>query len=125
VLQYFGKVTSSSSLHEREPLRTATWAPVKGTKWRLERVRNDLDRRLQRLDPLLTIPGVSAFARMAEQIPSASSLTEGEPSGRRVFRKKLVAVCRCEWKGLFGSRTPTTLRSHLEIGFETLPLRLP
>jgi len=42
-----------------------------------------------------------------------------------VFRRKLVAVWRCEWKGFFGSRIPTTLRSHLEIGFDTLPLRLP
>ena len=37
-------------------------------KWRLKRVGDDLDRRFQGLDPLLSITGVGILFRMAEQI---------------------------------------------------------
>jgi hypothetical protein len=46
----------------------------------------DLDRRFQRLDPLLAIPGVNVLSRLAEQITSTISFAAGELSGRTLLR---------------------------------------
>jgi hypothetical protein len=43
-------------------------ATFNGTKWRLKRIGDDFDCRLQGLDPLLAIAGVGILFRMAEQI---------------------------------------------------------
>jgi hypothetical protein len=63
-------------------------------KWRLKRVGDDLDRRFQGLDPLLSITGVGILFRMAEQISFHILFDGGRAIRQAGVPHEEVAVCR-------------------------------
>ena len=68
-LQYSGRTSHCHPLRETAKGYKLHCDTFSGTKWRSKRVMDDLDRRFQRLDPLLAIPGVNVLSCVAEQVP--------------------------------------------------------
>jgi hypothetical protein len=78
-----------------------------GSNGRVQRVRNDLDHRFQRLDPLLAIPGMNVLSRLAEQIASTISFAAGELSGRTLLRDGANKTTSSDRAGYLQNITPS------------------